>query len=69
VTIGVVLGLAAATALMSLVPADLVPNVNTRDPLTLAATAALLGAIALLASAIPAYRATRIDPLIALKAE
>jgi predicted permease len=69
VIIGVVVGLAVAAGLMSLVPPALAPNVNVRDPLTFAGTAALLSAIALLASAIPAVRATRIDPLIALRAE
>ncbi len=69
VAIGIMTGLAAAAALMSFVPADLLPNVNGRDPVTLAATAALLAIVALIASCIPAYRATRIDPLVALRAE
>jgi ABC-type antimicrobial peptide transport system permease subunit len=47
----------------------LVVGVSTRDPLTFGATAAVLGAIALLASYIPARRATRIDPLIALRTD
>jgi macrolide transport system ATP-binding/permease protein len=66
---GVATGLVAAIALMSLVPAALLPNVSGRDPLTLAGTAALLSAVAIVASCIPAYRATRIDPLVALRAE
>ena len=69
VVIGVVVGTVAAAALMALVPPALAPNANVRDPLTFAGTAALLSAIALLASAIPAFRATRIDPLVALRAE
>jgi predicted permease len=69
VAAGVVIGAAAAAALMALVPPALAPNVNVRDPLTFAATAALLSGIALLASSIPAIRATRIDPLIALRAD
>ncbi len=69
VVIGVVVGTVAAAALMALVPPALAPNANVRDPLTFAGTAALLSAIALLASAIPALRATRIDPLVALRAE
>ena len=69
VAIGIMTGLAAAAALMSFVPADLLPNVNGRDPVTLAATAALLGIVAVLASFVPAYRATRIDPLVALRTE
>ena len=69
VAIGVAIGLGAATALMSLVPAALLPNVSVRDPLTFAGTAALLSIVAVMASCIPAYRATRIDPLVALRAE
>ena len=48
---------------------SLVIGVSTHDPLTFAGTAAVLGAIALLASYIPARRATRIDPLIALRTD
>jgi macrolide transport system ATP-binding/permease protein len=69
VAVGVAAGLLAAVALMSLVPAALLPNVSVRDPSTLAATAALLSAVAMTASAIPAYRATRIDPLVALRVD
>jgi macrolide transport system ATP-binding/permease protein len=69
VAIGVIVGTIAAAGLMSLVPPQLAPNVDVRDPLTFAGTAALLSAIALVASAIPAIRATRIDPLIALRTE
>ena len=44
-------------------------NVSVRDPLTFAGTSALLAVVAIVASCIPAYRATRIDPLVALRAE
>jgi predicted permease len=66
---GVALGVLLAAALAPLVPPDLAPNVNLRDPAVFAGTALILAAIALVASAIPAYRATRIDPLRALRAE
>jgi ABC-type antimicrobial peptide transport system permease subunit len=69
VALGIALGVGAAAALMPLVPAALLPNVSGRDPATFAGTTALLGAVALVASVIPAYRATRIDPLTALRTE
>ena len=69
VGVGLVLGLVAALAMASVLPAGLLPNVSTRDPLTFALTAALLGSVALVASYLPARRATRIDPLIALRTE
>jgi predicted lysophospholipase L1 biosynthesis ABC-type transport system permease subunit len=69
VAVGVVAGLLAATALMSFVPVALLPNIGARDPMTFAVTAALLTIVALIASCIPAYRATRIDPLVALRAD
>jgi putative ABC transport system permease protein len=48
---------------------SLVFGIGPRDPLTLLACAGLLGAAALLASWLPARRAARIDPAIALRAE
>jgi macrolide transport system ATP-binding/permease protein len=69
VAVGLVLGLAAALALSAAIPSDLLTNVSARDPLTFAATSALLGGVALLASYVPAWRATRIDPLVALRTE
>ena len=69
VALGLVIGLAGALALTSAIPTQLLPNVSPRDPLTFAGTAALLGVVALVASYIPAQRATRIDPLVALRTE
>jgi predicted permease len=69
VAVGLALGLVAALALTAIIPPDLLPRVSVRDPLTFAATSALLGAVALVASSIPAWRATRIDPLIALRTD
>jgi putative ABC transport system permease protein len=64
VAIGMGLALAAGRALSSML-FDLSP----RDPATLVAVSIVLGTIALLASYLPARRATRIDPVTALRAE
>ena len=69
VAVGLATGLAVAFVLSQAIPANLLPNVSTRDPLTFVATSAVLGLVALIASCIPAWRATRIDPLIALRTE
>jgi len=66
--LGVGLGLVGAL-FGTRVLASLVYQVSTTDPLTLAATAAVLVASAVLASWIPARRATRVDPAISLRAE
>jgi len=65
---GVAVGLAGALA-GTRVLASLVYRVSTTDPLTLASTAAVLVISALLASWIPAWRATRVDPAVSLRAE
>ena len=66
--IGVVLGLAGAFALTR-VMSTLLFQVQARDPITFAITAALLIAVAFIASLLPALRATNVDPLVALRYE
>lgn len=65
---GVVLGIAAALAATRLV-ANLLFGVSPADPVTYATTAVLQTAVALAACALPAYRATTADPLVALRQE
>ena len=66
--LGVAIGIAGALALGNVV-ASLVYQVKPSDPLTFAGVAVVLGMIALLACLIPAYRASRVDPVIALRNE
>jgi predicted permease len=66
--IGLLLGIAGALAL-GRVLASFIFGIAAYDPLTFAAVAALLAAVALLASIIPAYRAARIEPTRALREE
>jgi predicted permease len=66
--IGVILGLVGAAAL-SRVMASLLFEVSARDVATFAAVPTLLLAVAFAATAIPAWRATRVDPMVALREE
>ena len=66
--IGIGAGIAGALAI-SRVLASLVFDVQTRDPLTYAAVAAVLMLVALAACVIPARKASRVDPLVALRCE
>jgi putative ABC transport system permease protein len=66
--IGLLLGVAGALAL-GRVLATFIYGIAAYDPLTFAAVATLLAAVALLASIIPAYRAARIEPTRALREE
>lgn len=66
--IGLAFGLAGAMALSKLVAAQL-PGARSSDPLVLVAVAALMTFVALVASWLPARRATRASPLSALRAE
>jgi predicted permease len=66
--IGVVAGLLGAAALTRVVGSLLI-GVSATDPASFAGVALLLGAIAALAGYLPARHATRVDPLVALRAE
>ena len=66
--VGVAIGVAGALAL-GRVLSGLIYGVKPTDPVTFIAVAVLLVLIALLASLIPAYRATKVDPMVALRYE
>jgi ABC-type antimicrobial peptide transport system permease subunit len=66
--VGIVAGIAGAFAL-SRILARFLYGVTVTDPLTYAGVAALLLAVAILASYLPARRATAIDPMAALRSE
>jgi putative ABC transport system permease protein len=68
ILLGVAIGLAAALALSRLI-ASLIFGVRPTDPLTFAAVATLLVVVGILANALPAYRATRIEPVRTLREE
>jgi putative ABC transport system permease protein len=66
--LGVVVGSVGALA-MGHVLSSLIYQVKPTDPVTFLAVTVLLTVVAVLASFIPAYRATKVDPIVALRYE
>jgi predicted permease len=66
--VGLIAGLGSALMLTRLME-TLLFEVRPNDPITLAAVAAVVTVVALAASLVPAFRATRIDPMVALRDE
>jgi ABC-type antimicrobial peptide transport system permease subunit len=68
VAVGLAVGLIGAWVLSRVLVSQLY-GITARDPVTYGAVAVLLGAVALLATYLPARRAAHVDPLIALRSE
>jgi ABC-type antimicrobial peptide transport system permease subunit len=68
IAVGLVIGIAAALAAGRVIQ-SLLFETRAWDPGALGVTSAVVALIALAASAVPAWRATRVDPMVALRAE
>ena len=66
--IGLLIGIAASFALSNLLSSFLI-GISAIDPVTFVAVPLLLAGVALVASIVPAHRASRIDPMRALRYE
>lgn len=67
-SIGLAIGIASALSVSQLI-GNMLYGISAQDPVTLAAVSILLTAVAALAGWIPARRATRVDPMVALRYE
>jgi ABC-type antimicrobial peptide transport system permease subunit len=65
---GIIIGVTLAL-LVTYAMSGVLFGVSPTDPLTFVAVAAGLTAVAVAASYVPAYRASRVDPIVVLKAE
>jgi putative ABC transport system permease protein len=68
VAVGLIVGIGGALA-VTRVFRSMLFGVDATDPITLAVVAGILASVALLACYIPARRATRVDPIVALRVE
>ena len=66
--LGIAIGLAGSLGLTRLM-SSLLFGINATDPLTFVGVALLLSAVALAATYLPARRATKVDPVVALRME
>ena len=66
--IGLIIGVGGSLALTQLM-SSLLYGVAARDPLTLVTVALVLAAVAMIACFLPARRATKVDPMVALRYE
>ncbi len=66
--VGILIGATGAMALTRLMQ-NLLFSIRPSDPVTFAAVAVTLGAVAAIAASVPGFRATRVDPVIALRTE
>jgi ABC-type antimicrobial peptide transport system permease subunit len=67
--IGAVVGCAGALAATKVLESMLYEGVSARDPATLLEVSALIGIVAVAASVVPAWRAARVTPVEALRAQ